>query len=312
MHFAYPPRKSSNPPPFRPRSSKFPRLPRSRRTLEIGVVAFLLLLLYLFTGSRSHRSPYHEHVPSGDPPVVIVTLMDPSKYSSAYMKTVIDNRKLYAAKHGYEVFLPNAYDYDTGGYKQSWAKVMAMRHAVAQYPDAGYIWFLDQNAYIMDTTQAVHERVADPKNLDSMMIRDKPIVPPDSIIKTFAHMRGKDVSLVISHDKDGIISDNVLIKNGEWAKYFTELWFDPLYRSYNFQKAERHALEHMVQWHPTILSKIALIPQRQLGTYTRGNLGEGYQDGDFVVVFAGCSPTGQNSCEQEAEPYYKAFLKENS
>jgi mannan polymerase II complex MNN11 subunit len=117
-----------------------------------------------------------------------------------------------------------------------------MRHAVAQYPDAGYIWFLDQNAYIMDTTQAVHERVADPKNLDSMMIRDKPIVPPDSIIKTFAHMRGKDVSLVISHDKDGIISDNVLIKNGEWAKYFTELWFDPLYRSYNFQKAERHAL----------------------------------------------------------------------
>jgi mannan polymerase II complex MNN11 subunit len=107
MHFAYPPRKSSNPPPFRPRSSKFPRLPRSRRTLEIGVVAFLLLLIYILTGSRSHRSPYHEHVPSGDPPVVIVTLMDPSKYSSAYMKTVIDNRKLYAAKHGMNGLLPS-------------------------------------------------------------------------------------------------------------------------------------------------------------------------------------------------------------
>lgn len=47
--------------------------------------------------------------------------------------------------------------------------------------------------------------------------------------------------------------------------------------SYNFQKAEAHALEHIVQWHGTILAKLALVPQRVLNSYTRdtGNSNEG-------------------------------------
>lgn len=47
--------------------------------------------------------------------------------------------------------------------------------------------------------------------------------------------------------------------------------------SYNFQKAEAHALEHIVQWHGTILAKLALVPQRILNSYTRdtGSSNEG-------------------------------------
>jgi hypothetical protein len=34
----------------------------------------------------------------------------------------------------------------------------------------------------------------------------------------------------------------MVIRNTEWAEFYLDTWYDPLYRSYNFQKAEIHAL----------------------------------------------------------------------
>lgn len=99
MHFAYPPRKSSNPPPFRPRTSKLPHLRRSRLKTLFLVLGAFVLGLYLLSGSSS-PGPYHEHVPSGSPPVVIVTVLDATRYHAGYLNTVKENRELYARKHG--------------------------------------------------------------------------------------------------------------------------------------------------------------------------------------------------------------------
>lgn len=143
---------------------------------------------------------------------------------------------------GYETFIAKAHDYDTGGYQQTWSKIMAMRHALTKFPDCKYIWYLDQDAFIMEPGRTVEQQLLEPRTLESLMIRDFPIVPPDSIIKTFAHLRGEDTGLVIAQDKEGLVSDSIIIRNGDWAKFFTETWLDPLYRTYNFQKAERHAL----------------------------------------------------------------------
>lgn len=154
----------------------------------------------------------------------------------------VGNKELTFDLQGYEVFMPSIHDYDTGSHPKSWAKIMAVRHAITKYPDASYIWFLDQNALIMNPKRSVEEQLLYPRVLESLMIRDYPIVPPDSIIKTFAHLRGEDADLIISQDNDGLISDSMILKNGDWAKFLTETWLDPLYRSYNFQKAQRHAL----------------------------------------------------------------------
>lgn len=62
-----------------------------------------------------------------------------------------------------------------------------------------------------------------------------------------------------------------------------------------------------MQWHPTILSKIALVPQRTMASYTRNNLGAGYEDGDFIAMFAGCTPNGEYNCEDTARPYFKKW-----
>ncbi|KAF4976164.1 hypothetical protein FZEAL_7142 [Fusarium zealandicum] len=306
MHFAYPPRKNSDPPPFRPRSAKLPFPRRNRKrvfTLLFLAVVGILWILLRSTG----QTPYHEHVPTGKPPVVILTVLDNRQYSTAYLDSIRENREQYAARHGYEAMVVKGTDYPTDASPRTWSKIIAMRHALSLYPDANFVWFLDQNAYIMDFERSLEEQLTNSAKLESLMIKDWPIVPPDSIIKTFTHLKGDDAALIISQDDSGLVTNSLVLRNGDWAKYFVETWMDPLYRSYNFQKAERHALEHIVQWHPTILSKLALVPQRTFASYGRNKEGNAYRDGDFVALMVDCTITGATSCDKVSH-YYQQQL----
>lgn len=80
----------------------------------------------------------------------------------------------------------------------------------------------------------------------------------------------------------------------------------PLTLSNSTTNAHTTKQEHIVQWHPTILTKLALIPQRTLNTYntdiaSRGGADALYQDGDFVVRLVGCNTDAARSCEAEFE-----------
>lgn len=129
-----------------------------------------------------------------------------------------------------------------GGSPASWSRVPAVRHALTKFPHSTYIWFLDQNSLIMNPEMTLEGEVMSPKKLESLMIRDQPVVPPDSVIKTFPHLKGTNIDFVLTQDKDGLSQGSFVIRKGDWAKFFLDTWFDPLYRSYNFQKAETHAL----------------------------------------------------------------------
>jgi mannan polymerase II complex MNN11 subunit len=142
---------------------------------------------------------------------------------------------------GYATFFPSVSDYNLAGAPSSWAKLPAMRHALTQYPHTEYFWFLDQNALIMNAAVTIEELMA-PKKMDALMIKDQPIVPPDSVIRTFTHLRGEQIHFALAQDKDGLAPGSFVVRNGDWAKFLLDTWFDPLYRSYNFQKADTHAL----------------------------------------------------------------------
>ena len=120
--------------------------------------------------------------------------------------------------------------------------VPAMRHAMTLYPGSTYFFHLSPHALIMDPTQSLTSLVLDNKALDSLMIKGVPVIPPASVIKTFGHLSAKDVDLVVSQDGESLSPGSLIIKKGDWAQYFLDAWFDPLYRSYNFAKAEVHAL----------------------------------------------------------------------
>ena len=117
-----------------------------------------------------------------------------------------------------------------------------MRHAMTIHPDSTYFFHLSAHSVIMDPTISLDSHILDHKKLDSLMIKDIPVVPPDSVIKTFSHLKGSDVDLVITQDGENLCPGSFILKRGDWARFFLDVWFDPLYRSYNFAKADTHAL----------------------------------------------------------------------
>lgn len=99
MHFALPPRKTSQPPPYARASRKPPRFTQQQwRTLSYivcGILTICLLFHYV-----SFPNTLVESVPPGTPPVVIVTVFDEQHINDEYIKIIKANREDYAMRHG--------------------------------------------------------------------------------------------------------------------------------------------------------------------------------------------------------------------
>lgn len=268
---------------------------------------FFLILPRLF-GSSSER------IPAGTPEVVVVTLIDEEHMSKGYIEKIQENRRYYASKHGYTTFFPNVTDYNIGDSPRSWALVPALRHALTVHPHSTYFFALSPHALIMNPSINLKSHILEKKKLESLMLKDRPVVPPDSVIKTFGNLKGDRIDLILTQDGEGLCQGSFILRRGEWARFFLDTWFDPLYRSYNFQKAEGHALEHIVQWHPTILTKLALVPQHLLNSYSvdissRGGKDVMYKEGEFVTRLVGCELDQNRDCEKEFEPFYEKWRR---
>ncbi|KAJ5823164.1 hypothetical protein N7447_005504 [Penicillium robsamsonii] len=313
MQFALPPRRSPHTLPLS-RSSRMSSYRRkqlkSAAVLAFAILSLIYLLHYLYSSASSSVA-----APVGTSSVVIVTLLDRQQFSESYLKKIVANREDYAKRHGYTNFFASVSDYDdaVGDAPMSWAVAPATRHAMATYPRAAYFFHLATNALIMNPTKSLKSHILEQGRLEELMMKDVPIVPPDSIIKTFAHQKENDVDLILTQDSEDLNSGSFILKNGEFARFFLDVWFDPLYRNYNFAKAETHGLDHIMQWHPTVLARTVLVPQRILGSYSSDSSGASldgtYKDGDFVIQFRGCVDTQGRDCAHELEPYYKLWEK---
>lgn len=178
---------------------------------------------------------------------------------------------------------------------------------MAHHKHSTNFWLLDQHAIIANPSLSLQSHVLAPERLRSLMRRDVPIVQPNSVIKTYSHIAPERVQFMLTQDADGLHAGSMIIRRGPWADYFLDAWFDPLFRLYGFQKAEQHALEHVVQWHPTVLTKLALLPQRTINSYPPAQNVDSqaaYQDGDFVVHFKGCDQVIDRDCEKEFMGYW--------
>lgn len=67
-----------------------------------------------------------------------------------------------------------------------------------------------------------------------------------------------------------------------------------------------------MQWHPTVLARTALVPQRILNAYSKDSTGASpggtYKDGDFVVRFPSCEHSEDLDCP-EMEAYYMLWQR---
>ena len=219
----------------------------------------------------------------------------------------------------------------------SWSLIPALRHALTRNPDIDYIWSLSPHALITNPSLSLYDHVF--SNLTSLMLKDIPVVPPDSVIHTFSHLKPSQVYLILTQDTDNVAHTSFILRNTEaipvvtghskdsWSQYFLDAWFDPLYRAYAFQKAENHALEHIIQWHPTILAKLAIVDQRLLNSYNHitkqpeeelntnvpHQLQDGkWQPGDLVINLAGCLESKERDCEKQMKDYYTQWEETTS
>jgi len=124
----------------------------------------------------------------------------------------------------------------------------SLRHAMTKYPHTPYLFYLESTGLIMRPQLSLESHLMGKERLESLMVVDQPVVPPDSVIHTFSHLKGDRIDVVLTQDSEGLSAQSMILRTGDWAKYFLDAWFDPIYRSYNFQKAEQHALEHIVQY----------------------------------------------------------------
>ena len=164
---------------------------------------------------------------------------------------------------GYGTFFPSTTDYDIGNSPKSWALIPALRHAMTKYPYTTYFFALSPHALIMNPSLPIESHVMEKKRLESLMLKDKPVVPPDSVIKTFSFLKGDKIDLVLTQDGEGLCQGSFILRRGTWARFFLDTWFDPLYRSYNFQKAEGHAL---VSYCDDAFNRLEDIVDRNPGT----------------------------------------------
>ncbi|KIW24944.1 uncharacterized protein PV07_10622 [Cladophialophora immunda] len=337
MHFALPPRKTSHPPPYVRNSNLTAASQRRRKQFQLGAYFVLgILTLYLvvrFVLSFDLTGEHNDGATSIEGPqdIVLVTVFDNETMNEDYMRIVKTNRDDYARRHGYKNFYTNttAYFHLVDPSPLSWSTIPAMRHALTEHATSTFFWSLSVDAFITNPSVSLESHILQP--LESLMLKDIPVVPPDSVIHTFSHLKPSRTHLILSQDMDNLAHTSFILRNtpfstktpDNWAHYFLDAWFDPLYRAYAFQKAENHALEHLVQWHPTVLAKLVLIEQRWINSYnyatppakdpltgltrTHDSM---WQEGDLVVNLKGCRESDKRDCEDEMRYYFTRWEKE--
>lgn len=247
------------------------------------------------------HAPFTKSSPGKPRTVIVIGLdgTDAARADSELSLSIVQNRLNYAKKHGFGIYARFYQDFlnPLSGHGiapenyENWAKFEIIRAAMQAFPDADRIWWLDSNALIANDKFNVETDLCDPAKLEKVMLRDVPVIPPSGIIHSYKRVPARDIQLLLTQDDAGLTSASMIISNDQYGQVITDYWRDPLqYKYEDFRKQqpgnpENAALTHMAQWHPTVLSKAAIIPARILAA--RAFDGEvlkdvQYSPGDFV------------------------------
>lgn len=246
------------------------------------------------------------------PEVVIVTGLDLYKNKPDFITKIIHNRVDYSTSHkGYGVyirysqeFLPNLKEFNND---LKWGKLFIIREAMMAFPNAKYFWYLDESSIILQKNIDLRKHVLKTESLEPIILRDQPISLNNGVIKTYKRNKAEDIEFIISQDSEKLNTDSFIIKNSPTSKGLIEFWMNSLFRRYiNFNNDDTKALSHILQWHPILLSKTAIVPNRSILSlhYDKHD----YQHGDFVVNIKGCEERG--NCYKLLKDYWKIFQGE--
>ncbi|CAI4043479.1 hypothetical protein SKDZ_10G0360 [Saccharomyces kudriavzevii ZP591] len=264
------------------------------------------------------------------PEVVVVTLIDFENYDSETVIQIVQNRVDYAQKHQYGVyirwiqeFLP-ALENQNLAESYDFIKPLMIRAAMHAFPTAKYIHFVDQDALLMNLDLSLQKYLLDPRILDLALLKNVPVVA-NSNIKTYNHFEYNSAKIIIPHDGNGNIdTSSFVVANDFHGQALIDYLNDPLLRNFPWDTTGDKlscAIGHILQWHPTLLGKTAIVIPKVLASQydasldQEGQSGNGasggdayhYNEGDLAASFKGCRLRG--TCAGEISHMYKKIKR---
>ncbi|EPX74140.1 alpha-1,2-galactosyltransferase [Schizosaccharomyces octosporus yFS286] len=288
-------------------------LSRRAKYLSIFVVILLLFCLYSFkslTYASSKRNSFQAPVQSKnpiqkDPNSILMLVLSNDQISDnpKFLDKLLSDRNEYAQRHGYQFIHKKAHEIERKyGSKNTWSLVTAIRETLYEHPEASWIWVLDPRAVIMNTGESLKEAIMNPEQLASSYLRNHAVDPLKPRIRTRNKMDLEDVKLITTNDYNGISVRSFLLKNDDFATFLLDSWNEPLFKTFKSELAERSALSHLLEIHPTIMNHVALVFPKVLNSYTDSAVDLNYQEGDFLVL-SNCENGA--SCERFFDTYVK-------
>lgn len=252
------------------------------------------------------------------PEVVIVTIIDFENYSLDHIINTVQNRVDYAQRHNYGTYVRWAQEFLPQVQKQSmeasyeFIKPLAVRAAMNAFPYAKYFWFFDENGLIMQLDTSLQQQLLEPKVLDAAVLKSVPVFEKSNI-KTYKHFDAKTAKIIIPKTGAGKLdTSSFVVTPSIHGKAFLDYINDPLVRNYPWPSSFTSAIGHLLQWHPRILKRTALVvPKTIASVYSPSAVKKqaddaerfNYMDGDFVITFTGCEAS--KTCEIELDKHYQ-------
>lgn len=232
------------------------------------------------------------------PKVIIVTAIDFDKYEVSPLANIVQNRVNYAHAHDYGIYVRwhqefapfmNSIQFVTAKERAKWARLYCLRAAMFAFPKAEWFWYLDQDGLIMNLKVNLYDYLLSDEALERAALRDQPVVPPNGLIKTHKNLHSENVKLVVTQSESKIGTNSFIVRNDEIGRGMLDLWGDKLFVNYNnFPYGPDSAISHILQWHPFLLSKTAIVQARTINSvFTSETLEEDAKNGDHIHYFKG-------------------------
>lgn len=255
---------------------------------------------------------------SNYPKAVIVTAIDFDKYSMESLAAIVQNRVNYAHEQNYGLYVRwyqefsvvmNSKTFISNTERSKWARIYCLRSAMFAFPDAEWFWYFDQDGMIMNNRVDILTLLLSKKALETNMLRENPIIPPDGLIKTYKNLQPENVRLVMTQSDTLLVTNSFIVKNDIVGRAIVDFWGDKLNLNYNnFPYGPDSVMTHILQWHPFMLSKAAIIPSRLINSlHTSQSLDLAKKSTDKTHYFQGDLAVQWNCKGSECDQLVKRY-----
>lgn len=185
----------------------------------------------------------------------------------------------------------NTSDYDLHGESPVWAKIPAMKDVFQDYPDAEWIWWLDQDAIVMDYSIKLEDYIIYPEAMMGKILKGQQLFIPGSEDKVYMPESYKDVDeidILLAQDHKMINAGSFLIRRSAFTEFLLEVWDDPFYQRLDLEMKEQDVLLHFMRYREAFRKRCAIVEAAVLNAYPFNDEKAGWQQGRIAVHFAGC------------------------